>query len=130
MIISHVVAAAENNVIGKNNQLLWHLPNDLKFFKNATWALPVLMGRKTFEALSGKPLNGRVNIVMTKQKDWKADGVVTVHSLADAIFFAKENDYNQLQIIGGGEIYKETLNKTNRLYITRVHASLQGDAYY
>ncbi|MDB5230633.1 MAG: dihydrofolate reductase [Chitinophagaceae bacterium] len=130
MILSHVVAAAENNAIGKNNQLLWHLPNDLKFFKNATWALPVLMGRKTFEALSGKPLNGRVNMVMTKQKDWKAEGVVTVHTLADAVFFAKENGYNQLQIIGGGEIYKETLSKTNRLYITRVHASLEGDAYY
>ena len=130
MILSHIVAASLNNAIGKNNQLLWHLPDDMKFFKNVTWALPVLMGRKTFEALSGKPLNGRVNIVMTRQKGWKAEGVVVVHTLADAIFFARENDYNQLQIIGGEQIYRETTPKTDRLYITRVQAHIEGDAYY
>jgi dihydrofolate reductase len=73
-----------NNVIGKNNQLLWSLPNDMKFFKNTTWAMPVLMGRKTFESL-GKPLPGRLNIVITRQKDWKPEGATIVHSLEDAI---------------------------------------------
>jgi dihydrofolate reductase len=72
MIVSIVVAAAENNAIGLNNQLLWHLPNDLKFFKQTTWAMPVIMGRKTFESLSGKPLNGRLNIVVSRQKDCNA----------------------------------------------------------
>ena len=79
-----VVAASTNNVIGKNNQLLWSLPNDMKFFKNTTWAMPVLMGRKTFESL-GKPLPGRLNIVITRQKDWKPEGASIVHSLEDAM---------------------------------------------
>jgi dihydrofolate reductase len=71
MIISLVVAASENNVIGSNNQLPWHLPNDLKFFKNTTWAMPVVMGRKTFESIGNKPLKGRLNIIITKQKNWQ-----------------------------------------------------------
>ena len=74
MRISMIVAAAQNNAIGLDNRLLWHLPNDLKFFKNATWALPVIMGRKTLEALSGKPLNGRMNIVITRQDDFAKEG--------------------------------------------------------
>src|SRR5690242_18108873 len=78
MILSFVVAASENYAIGKHNQLLWHLPNDMKFFKNVTWAMPVLMGRKTFEALQSKPLNGRVNIVLTRNEHFKAEGVAVV----------------------------------------------------
>jgi dihydrofolate reductase len=74
MILSIVVAASTNNAIGKNNQLLWHLPNDLKFFKNVTWGMPVLMGRKTYESLGNKPLNGRVNIILTTQKNFKREG--------------------------------------------------------
>ncbi|HMU72880.1 MAG TPA: dihydrofolate reductase, partial [Ferruginibacter sp.] len=72
-MLSLIVAAAENNAIGKNNQLLWHLPNDLKFFKNTTWGMPVIMGRKTFESVN-KPLPGRFNIVITRQPGWKAEG--------------------------------------------------------
>src|SRR6201990_1108692 len=106
MILSHVVAAAENNVIGKNNRLLWHLPNDMKFFKNITWAMPVLMGRKTFEALGNKPLNGRVNIVLTSGKFFKTDGVVVVNNFRDADFFANANDYKELMIIGGAHVYQ------------------------
>jgi dihydrofolate reductase len=70
MIVSLIVAAGTNNAIGKDNQLLWHLPKDLQFFKQTTWAMPVVMGRKTFESLGGKPLNGRVNVIITRQKDW------------------------------------------------------------
>lgn len=124
-----VVAAANNNVIGKDNQLVWNLPNDMKFFKNVTWGMPVLMGRKTFEAL-GKPLTGRKNFVLTRNTGWKADGVVTVSSLSDAELLVKEMDVKELMIIGGGEIYKMLLDKTDRIYITRVDAEPQGDAYF
>jgi dihydrofolate reductase len=106
MNLSLVVAASTNNVIGVNNELPWHLPNDLRFFKNTTWAMPVLMGRNTFESMKSKPLNGRVNLVMTNQKDWKAEGVTTIHSLKDAILFAHENDYKEIMVIGGRKSFR------------------------
>lgn len=130
MIISLVVAAAENNAIGKNNQLLWHLPRDMKFFKNVTWAMPVVMGRKTFESMGGKPLAGRKNIVITRQADWKKDGVSVVNSLDAAIALAKDIDYKELFVIGGGEIYKQAFDKADKIYMTRVHASLNGDTFF
>ena len=122
MILSLIVAASENNAIGKNNLLLWHLPNDLKFFKNTTWAMPVAMGRKTFESLGNKPLNGRLNIVITRQKDFTAAGIAVVNNLDDAIFLAQQHDYKELMILGGGEIYKQSIDKADKIYITRVHA--------
>jgi len=122
MILSLVVAASTNNAIGKNNQLLWQLPNDLKFFKNVTWAMPVAMGRKSFDSLGGKPLNGRLNIVITRQKDFVADGIVVVHNFNDAVFLAQQHDYKELMILGGGEIYKEAMPVADKIYITRVHA--------
>jgi dihydrofolate reductase len=130
MIISLIVAASTNNAIGKNNQLLWHLPNDLKFFKNTTWAMPVVMGRKTFESLGGKPLNGRLNIIITRQKDWQHEGVVSVTSLEDAIFLATERDYKELFVAGGGEIYQQSLAKADKVYLTRVHAEIDGDTFF
>lgn len=130
MIISLIVAASDNNVIGKDNHLMWNLPIDMKFFKNTTWGFPVIMGRKTFAELGSKPLSGRQNIVVTRQKSFKADGIVVVNSLEDALFVAREGDTNEIFVIGGGEIYKEALPKANRIYITRVHATLQGDAYF
>lgn len=131
MIISFVVAASENNAIGKNNQLLWHLPNDLKFFKNTTWGMPCAMGRKTFEALGNKPLKGRFNIIITRKKDYKVDGAMVVNSIEDAIFLAQQQDYNELMIIGGGEIYKMALSKADRIYLTRVHAEFpEADTFF
>jgi dihydrofolate reductase len=131
MIISLVVAASTNNAIGKNNQLLWQLPNDTKFFKNITWAMPVAMGRKTFEALNSKPLKGRLNIVITRQKNFKADGIVAVNKFEDAIFLADQHNYKELLIIGGGEIYKEAMPKANKIYMTRVHAEFEdADAFF
>jgi dihydrofolate reductase len=130
MIVSLIVAAGTNNAIGKDNQLLWHLPKDLQFFKQTTWAMPVVMGRKTFESLGGKPLNGRVNIIITRQKDWSHDGVVVVHSLADALFFAKESDYNEVFIAGGGEIYAQAMSQANKIYMTRVDAVIDGDTFF
>ena len=130
MIISLIVAASENNVIGKNNQLLWHLPNDLKFFKNTTWGMPVVMGRKTFESLGNKPLNGRLNIVITNQKKWNANGVVVVNSLDDAIFVAKSHSYKEMFIAGGGLIYNLVMNKADKIYLTRVHTAIEGDTFF
>jgi len=130
MIVSLIVAAGTNNAIGKDNQLLWHLPKDLQFFKQTTWAMPVVMGRKTFESLGGKPLNGRVNIIITRQKDWSHEGVVVVHSLADALFFAKESDYKEVFIAGGGEIYAQAMSQANKIYMTRVDAIIDGDTFF
>lgn len=130
MIVSLVVAAAENNAIGKNNELLWHLPNDMKFFKNVTWGGVVIMGRKTFEAL-GKPLPGRVNIVITRQQDWKPDGLIVTASLEEALAKAAEANFKEGLVIGGGEIYKLAIEKADIIYITRVHASFEdADAFF
>lgn len=129
MIISFVVAASENNVIGKNNQLPWHLPNDLKFFKNTTWGMPVIMGRKTFESF-GKMLTGRTNIVITSHKDWKADGVIAVSNLEEAVRAGAETDAKEVFIIGGGEIFKQAISLANKIYITRVHTVVEGDAFF
>jgi len=130
MVTTLVVAASTNHAIGKNNQLLWHLPNDLKFFKNATWAMPVAMGRKTFESLGGKPLNGRLNIVITKQKDYFRDGIIVVESIDAAISFAKKNDYKEIMIAGGGEIYKQAIPIATKVLITRVHTIIEGDTFF
>ena len=132
MTISLVVAAAENNAIGKDNQMLWHLPNDLKYFKNITWGLPILMGRKTFESFGGgKPLPGRANLILTHNKNYHPAGTVVVNNLDDAFFFVNENDFNELMVIGGGEIYNLMLPKANKIYLTRVHHSFtDADAFF
>ncbi len=130
MNISLIVAASLNNAIGKNNQLLWHLPNDMKFFKQTTWAMPVVMGRKTFESIGSKPLNGRLNIIITNQKDYCANGAVVVNSIDDAIFVAQQHSYKELFIIGGGEIYKQAIDKANKIYLTRVDTIIDGDTFF
>lgn len=129
MTISLVVAASENNVIGKDNRLLWHLPNDMKFFKNTTWGMPVIMGRKTYESL-GKPLAGRTNIVMTRDKSWTANGTTVTSNMDEAMSAAGETDAKEIFVIGGGEIFKQVLPQANRVYLTRVHATLEGDAFF
>ena len=128
-MISLVVAASTNNAIGKDNQLLWHLPNDLKFFKNTTWGMVVVMGRKTFEAVN-KPLPGRINIVITRQVNWTAEGVITATDLNDALKKAAETNCKEIFVIGGGEIYKQSMAICHKIYITRVHATLDGDTFF
>lgn len=128
-MISLIVAASTNNAIGKNNQLPWHLPNDLKFFKNTTWAMPVIMGRKTFEAVN-KTLPGRFNIVITRQADWRAEGVIAATDLEDALKKGEETNCNEVFIIGGGEIYKQGFEIADKIYLTRVHATLDGDTFF
>jgi dihydrofolate reductase len=129
MTISLIVAASTNNVIGVNNQLPWHLPKDLKYFKNLTWAMPVIMGRRTFESM-GKALNGRVNIVITSQKDAAFENAVAVSSIKDALFVADDGDYKEVFIIGGGQIFKEMLPKADKVYLTRVHQTIEGDVFF
>lgn len=129
MLISLVVAAAVNNVIGMKGQLPWSLPNDMKFFKNVTWGMPVVMGRKTFEAL-GKPLPGRKNIVISRNNDLPAEGIVSVKNFDDAFFVAGQTDAKEVMVIGGGEVYREIFPKAGRIYITRVDAEPEGDTWF
>lgn len=129
MNISFVVAAANNNGIGKNGTMPWHLPNDMKHFKNITWGMPVVMGRKTYESL-GKPLPGRKNIVITRQNGWKAEGTVVVQTIEDALFVARQTDAKEVMVIGGGEIYKTLFEKANRIYLTRVDAEPEADTFF
>jgi dihydrofolate reductase len=132
MTLSIIVAASENNVIGKKNQMIWHLPEDFRFFKNTTWGLPLIMGRKTYEAMGSKQLAGRFNIVITRQKDYQADnpGVQIAGNLADAIDLAKQTDCKEAFIGGGGQLYAESILLCDKIYITRVKAVLEGDAYF
>lgn len=129
MTISLVVAAASNNAIGKDGKMPWHLPNDMKHFKNVTWGMPVVMGRKTFDSL-GKALPGRKNIVITRQPGWMADNTVAVKNIEDALFVAKETDAKEVMVIGGGEIYKALFDKAQRIYLTRVEAEPEGDTFF
>ena len=129
MNLSLLVAADENNVIGKDNQLPWHLPNDLKYFKNQTWGLPILMGRKTFESI-GKPLPGRKSIVITRNADFAFEGVIVVHSLEEALKKAKEIDEKKACIVGGGEIYRQSQALATHVYLTRVHTEIEGDTFF
>jgi dihydrofolate reductase len=125
MIVSLVVAVAEGNAIGGNNSLLWHLPNDLKFFKNITWGMPIIMGRKTFISIAGKPLPGRINIVVTRQPSLieETHNLWVVKSIEDAYKRAVETDCKEVFVIGGGEIYKQSISTADKIYLTRVHAS-------
>lgn len=128
-MIALVVAASENNVIGDNGNLPWHLPKDLKFFKDLTWGMVIIMGRKTYEAIE-KPLPGRVNVVMTSKADWEREGVLVAHTVNEALRIAKSTNCKDYYVIGGGEIFKEFLPITDRIYMTRVHAEVEGDAFF
>ncbi len=129
MRISLVVAAARNGIIGSKGSMPWHLPADLKHFKNITWGLPVIMGRKTFESL-GKPLPGRQNIVITRNTDFKQPGIWVAGSPDQAISLAAGFDVNELCVIGGGEIYQMFFPQASRMYLTRVQADYEGDTYF
>ncbi|GAC1703593.1 MAG: type 3 dihydrofolate reductase [Flavisolibacter sp.] len=127
--ISLLVAADENNIIGAGNKLPWFLPNDINYFKNQTWGLPVIMGRKTFESL-GKPLIGRKNIVLTRNRQWNFDGVERVDSINYALEKVSEYEVRETFIIGGAEIYKLAFQEAKRIYITRIHHHFEGDAHF
>ena len=128
-----VVAMAENRVIGQDNDLPWRIPEDLKYFKNVTMGLPLVMGRKTFESI-GKPLPGRPHFIVTRNKEWSHEGVSVSSSLEGAIEAAKaqaERDgKDRVMIVGGAEIYLQVLPQVDRLYLTRVHCEIEGDAFF
>lgn len=129
MQISIIAAFTENRVLGKNNQLIWHLPEDLKNFKRLTSGHPIIMGRKTFESL-GRPLPNRTNIVITHNPDYQATGCVIVSSLEEAIQKATGIDREEIFIIGGGEIYTQALPLADTMYLTHVHTMLEGDTFF
>jgi dihydrofolate reductase len=130
MIITLVAAASENNAIGRDNQLLWHLPKDMRFFKNTTWAMPILMGRKTFESMGGKLLPGRLNILLTQQKDLQIKGAEVVNSLQEAITLAHKLSYKELMVIGGGQVYEMAMPLAQKIWLTRVHTKIEGDTFF
>ena len=133
MILSHIAALSKNKVIGSKGNLPWHLPKDLKYFKEKTLGHIIIMGRKTFESFP-KPLKNRLHVVVTTQKNYKVpEGVKVFNGIHPALKFCKtQTKYwdNEVFIIGGGEIYKQTLNKADRLYLTLIHREFEGDTRY
>jgi dihydrofolate reductase len=126
-LISLIVAMAQNGVIGRDNALPWRLPADLKRFKEFTLGKPILMGRKTFEAI-GRPLPGRANLVLTRDRDWRTPGVIPVHSVEEALLQTRTCE--ELVAIGGAEIYRLLLPLARRIYLTHVQADIPGDTYF
>jgi dihydrofolate reductase len=131
--IALIVAAAENGIIGRNGVMPWRMPSDLKHFRALTLGKPVIMGRKTFQSL-GKPLDGRANLVVTRDPAFKADGIETYPDLTKAIdrarVIAAETGVVEIMVIGGGEIYRAALPLADRVYITRIEARPDGDASF
>jgi dihydrofolate reductase len=118
----------QNRVIGKNNKLPWHLPADLQYFKKVTMGHPIVMGRKTFESI-GRVLPGRENVIVTRNQEFKAEGCVVLHDIAQIKMFADNHD-EEVFVIGGAEIFKEILPFTDRLYITEIHETFEGDTFF
>ena len=134
MKVSLIVAVSQNGVIGKDNDLIWHLPKDMNFFKDTTMGHHVIMGRKNFESIPHKfrPLPNRTNIIITRQSDYKAEDSIVVNSVEEALKVAKSNGENEGFIIGGGQIYKLALeaNLIDRIYLTKIHHSFDGDTFF
>lgn len=127
MIVSMIAALANNRVIGLDNKMPWHLPAELQLFKRATLGKPIVMGRNTFESI-GRPLPGRLNIVLSRQSDYTAEGVTVVATLEDAIVAA--GDVEELMIIGGATIYNQCLAAADRLYLTHIELTTVGDTWF
>ncbi len=127
-MITLIVAMGKNREIGKENQLLWHLPKDLKRFKELTSGYPIIMGRKTYESI-GKPLPNRTNIVISRKNDWFEEGILIVGSIKEAVKFAKKID-EEVFIIGGGNIYEQTIDLADKLEVTLVDAELGADTFF
>jgi len=133
MKLALIAAMAQNRVVGIDNKLPWHLPEDLKYFKRITTGKAVIMGRKTYESI-GRPLPNRTNIVITRSADFTASGIEVVNSLDAAIELAENvsliNAVDEIMVIGGAQIYEAALPQADRLYLTHVHANVEGDAYF
>ncbi len=131
--VSIVVAVADNGVIGRGNALPWDLPDDLQHFKRTTMGRPIVMGRKTFESI-GRPLPGRLNIILTRDPSWTALGVSVASSIEQAIDLAEGQAFidgaDSVMVIGGAEVYRQALPFASRAFVTRVHGHIDGDAFF
>jgi dihydrofolate reductase len=132
MIVSAIAALSQNRVIGKNNDLPWKLPDDMKFFMETTKGHHVIMGRKNYDSLKGKfkPLPNRTNIVITRQSELEAPGCIVLHDVKEGLLIANKNGERECFIIGGAEIYKLAMPHTNRLYLTQIQANIDGDTFF
>ena len=129
-LLVHITAVSTNNVIGLNNKLPWNIPEDLEFFRKKTLHHVLIMGRKTFESL-GKPLPGRIHLVISKNKNLKLQGAEVFPGLQSAIGYAKEiSPQKEIFITGGGQIYRQSINEVDKIYLTRIHKNFKGDAFY
>jgi dihydrofolate reductase len=129
VIISLIVAMDQNRGIGFKGQLAWHLPADLKRFKSITMGHHLIMGRKTYESI-GSPLRGRTMIIVTRNPNYQPDGCMVAHSIDSALNFARMGDETEVFIIGGGDLFEQTIDLADRIYLTEVHASLPADVYF
>jgi dihydrofolate reductase len=127
MIISIIAAMDKNRLIGKDNRIPWRLPADMRRFRRMTLGKPVVMGRRTFESL-GKPLKKRINVVLTRNHDYQAEGCIVVHSIEEVLDVVK--DHQEVMICGGAPIYAQFLPRADRLYLTRIHDCFEGDVYF
>lgn len=127
MTITLIAAAAENNALGKDNRMIWHLPDDFKRFKKLTTGHHIIMGRKTLESMNG-PLPNRTNIVITRQADYTYEGCTIVHSLDEALAVCPQDE--EVFVIGGGEIYNQSISKANKIELTRVRTEVEADAFF
>lgn len=126
-MISFIAAMDENRVIGKNNGMPWHLPADLKHFKKVTNGHPIIMGRKTYESI-GRPLPGRTNIILTRDREYKAEGCKVIHSVSELDAYHK--DAAEVFVIGGAAIFEQTFPLADRMYLTIIHETFSGDTYF
>lgn len=129
MLVSQIAAMSKNRVIGRNNQLPWHMPDDLAYFFRITRGRHIIMGRKNFEA-NGKALPNRLNIVVTRNPDYQAPGCLVFHSVEDALQYSLDSGEEEVFIVGGGSIYQATLDRTDRIYITLIEAWIEGDVFF
>lgn len=128
-MISFIVAMDDNRVIGKDNELPWHLPEDLKNFKRVTMGHPIVMGRKTFESI-GRALPGRENIIITRNPSFSRDDCTVFYQIEDLLSYCKQKPEEEFFVIGGAEIFKQLLREVGRLYITIIHEDFQGDTFF
>ena len=127
--ISIIAAIGQNRELGKDNKLLWNIPEDMERFKTITMGHPVVMGRKTYESI-GHPLAGRINIVLTKDKNFKAEGVLVAHTFEEAVSIGESRNSNEIFVIGGGKVYHHTIKLADKLYLTVVEGKFDADTFF
>jgi len=128
MIISLIAAMGKNRVIGNKGKLPWHMPADMKYYKDKTKGKTIIMGRKTFDSMGNKPLPNRINIIITHDQDYKAEGAIVAHSAHEALKAA--GNAEEVMVIGGSYIFKEFLPRANRIYLTIIEGVFEGDAFF